>query len=95
MRRDTRTGSVSTLKVEDLSNDLLRAVVTYDLADQRWTHGWEAERLTVEDLQHLLEISGLRLHRFLTEDRTWLLADHTRRGARAEAVLPARLTPSR
>lgn len=87
-------GLISTLKVEDLSNDLLRAVVTYDLADQRWTRGWEAHRLTVEDLQHGLEISGLRLDRFLTEDRTWLLAT-THEAAQAEATQPARLTPSR
>jgi hypothetical protein len=65
---------VSRLEVEDISEGVLRAVVTYELADRRWTHGWQACRLTVEDLTEELHASGLRLDRFLTQDRTWLRA---------------------
>lgn len=65
---------VTTLKVEDISDDLLRAVVTFDVDGQRWTHGWGTQRLTVDDLERELHASGLQLHRFLTDDRTWLMA---------------------
>lgn len=65
---------VTTLKVEDISNGVLRAVVTYELTDQRWTHGWQARRLTVEDLNSELKASGLWFDRFLTQDRTWFRA---------------------
>ena len=67
---------VSTLKVEDIKNGVVRAVVTYAVGDQRWTHGWAARRLTVKLLRHELDRSGLRFDRFLTEDRTWLRAHY-------------------
>jgi len=71
---DVHSQLVSTLYVEDYSDGVLSAVVTYELADQRWTHGWQTRRLTVKDLDSELHASGLRLDRFLREDRTWLRA---------------------
>lgn len=65
---------VTTLHVQDVSQDTLRAVVTYELSDQRWTHGWQTRRLAAMDLKRELHASGLRLDRFLTEDRTWFRA---------------------
>jgi SAM-dependent methyltransferase len=65
---------VTTLEVEDFSDGVLRAVVTYEMRDRRWTHGWQARRLTVKDLDSQLHASGLRLDQFLTEDRTWFRA---------------------
>lgn len=65
---------VTTLQVEDFSNGILRAVVTYELTDRRWTHGWQARCLTEEDLDSELQARGLRFDRFLTEDRTWFRA---------------------
>jgi hypothetical protein len=65
---------VTTLEVEDFSDGVLRAVVTYEMRDRRWTHGWRARRLTVKDLDSQLHASGLRLDQFLTENRTWFRA---------------------
>ena len=77
---------VTTLEVEDISNGVLRAVVTYDLDDQRWTHGWQAQRLTVERLGSELQTNDLRFDQFLTHDRTWLRATTHMESARADSL---------
>jgi SAM-dependent methyltransferase len=77
---------ISTLEVEDISDGMLRAVVTYELADRRWTHAWQAQRLAVEELDSHLHASGLRFDGFLTEDRTWFRA-----AACDESPRPARV----
>ncbi|MPZ94133.1 MAG: methyltransferase domain-containing protein [Propionibacteriales bacterium] len=64
----------ATLEVESITDGVLSAVVTYDLDDQHWTHGWQTRRLTVEDLDTDLQASGLQFDRFLTQDRTWVRA---------------------
>ena len=61
---DDEGRSASTLEVESITNGVLTAVVTYDLDAQRWTHGWQARRLTVQDLYADLQAAGLRFDRF-------------------------------
>jgi len=65
---------LATLTIKDLSNGLRAALVTYEPGDQRWTHRWQAERLSLQTLDTCLLSSGLRLDGFLTGDRTWLRA---------------------
>jgi len=67
-------GVVTNLTVNDIDNGLLTAVVTYELHGQRWTHGWQAQRLSLATLERELQSCGLRLEEFLTDDRTWLCA---------------------
>jgi SAM-dependent methyltransferase len=53
---------------------LLSATVEYADADNLWTQTFTARRLDDADLAAVLTASGLRLDRFLTEDRTWFRA---------------------
>jgi SAM-dependent methyltransferase len=64
----------TTLTINDVSNGLLTALATYEQGDQRWTHRWQAEQLSVQNLDTDLQSSGLYFDGFLTGDRTWLRA---------------------
>lgn len=76
---DRREGQLTTeLVVEDIENGQLTALVTYELGDRRWTHAWQARRLTAPDLNGAMHACGLAFDRFLTPDHTWLAAVVTR-----------------
>lgn len=52
----------------------LRATIHYTKGAQTWTHTFTSVRLSDEELLALLAECGLRLERFLDDDRGWLLA---------------------
>ena len=53
---------------------LVSATMEYVDGDRTWTHAFTARRLDDAALAATLEGSGLRLDRYLTEDRSWLRA---------------------
>ena len=54
--------------------DLVSATVEYVDGDQVWTQTFTARRLDDAELAAVLADAGLRLDRYLTDDRTWLCA---------------------
>jgi hypothetical protein len=54
--------------------DLLSATMEYVDGDRVWTQAFTARRLGDADLRAVLDGAGLRLDRYLTEDRGWLRA---------------------
>ena len=72
---NTRDGI--TFRVRDVSRpapDLVSATMEYVDGDRVWTHAFTARRLDDAELTAALAGSGLRLDRYLTEDRSWLRA---------------------
>ena len=71
----TRDGVV--YRMRDVSRpapDLLTATVEYVVADRCWTQTFTATRLDEAKLGASLAAGGLRLDRWLTEDRSWFRA---------------------
>ncbi|MFI7612263.1 class I SAM-dependent methyltransferase [Nonomuraea terrae] len=71
--------SISMAAVEEVSPGVFQATMRYayldDEGDERvWTQSFSSRRLTDDELAAALEAEGLRLERFLTEDRTWVAA---------------------
>jgi SAM-dependent methyltransferase len=65
------------IRVRDVSRpgpDLVSATMEYVDGDRVWTHSFTARRLDDAALTAGLAESGLRLDRYLTEDRSWLRA---------------------
>ena len=54
--------------------NLVSATVEYVDGDQVWTQTFTARRLDDAELAAVLADAGLRLDRYLTDDRTWLCA---------------------
>jgi hypothetical protein len=54
--------------------NLVSATVEYVADDQRWTQSFVANRLGNDELVAVLGEAGLRLDRYLTDDRRWLRA---------------------
>ncbi|MFY9926945.1 MAG: class I SAM-dependent methyltransferase [Streptosporangiaceae bacterium] len=64
-------------RMRDISRpapDLVSATVEYADGDRVWTQNFTARRLDDEGLAAVLAAAGLRLDRFLTDDRTWFRA---------------------
>ena len=59
--------------------NLVSATVEYVDGDQVWTQTFTARRLDETELAAVLADAGLRLDRYLTDDRTWLSAVPERR----------------
>jgi SAM-dependent methyltransferase len=57
--------------------DLVSATVEYEAGDRRWTQTFTAVRVDEAGLAASLAAAGLRLDRYLTDDRTWLRAGPT------------------
>ncbi|MGR6920564.1 class I SAM-dependent methyltransferase [[Actinomadura] parvosata] len=67
--------SITMAAVEEVSPGVFHATMRYAHGDDRvWTQSFSSKRLTDDDLAAALEAEGLRLDRFLTEDRTWVVA---------------------
>ncbi|NUO96641.1 MAG: class I SAM-dependent methyltransferase [Nonomuraea sp.] len=66
--------TVTLAEVEQVSPGVFEATMRYTHGDRVWTQSFASRRLTDDDLRADLAAEGLRLERFLTEDRTWLLA---------------------
>lgn len=74
-RGRTRDGvTITMVALERPAPSLARATMQYEAAGKTWTQSFTSRRLTDEDLDAKLLRAGLRLDRFLTEDRTWLRA---------------------
>jgi len=72
---DTRDGV--TYRLRDVSRpapDLLTATVEYVVGDRCWTQTFTTTRLDEAELDASLGAAGLRLDRYLTEDRSWFRA---------------------
>jgi hypothetical protein len=59
--------------------NLVSATVEYVDGDQVWTQTFTARRLDETELAAVLADAGMRLDRYLTDDRTWLSAVPERR----------------
>jgi hypothetical protein len=59
--------------------NLVSATVEYVDGDQVWTQTFTARRLDEAELAAVLADAGMRLDRYLTDDRTWLSAVPERR----------------
>jgi SAM-dependent methyltransferase len=71
----TRDGVLYRLRdVSHPAPDLVSATIEYVAADRRWTQTFTAVRLDEDQLGAALARTGLRLDRYLTEDRSWLRA---------------------
>ncbi len=71
----TRDGII--FRARDVSRpgpSLVSATMEYVDGDRVWTHAFTARRLDDTDLTAVLAASGLRLDRYLSEDRSWLRA---------------------
>jgi SAM-dependent methyltransferase len=71
----TRDGVV--YRMHDVSRpapNLVSASVEYVVGDKRWTQTFTAMRLEDAELATALDAAGLRLDRYLTEDRSWFRA---------------------
>ncbi len=64
------------VELRDVHRDgaLLDATVRYWAGDELWTQTLAARRIDDEALTRELAEAGLRFERWLTDDRTWLLA---------------------
>jgi SAM-dependent methyltransferase len=74
---ERRTEDGIIVRVRDVSRpgpDLVSATMEYVDGDRVWTHAFTARRLDDAALAESLGGSGLRLDRYLTEDRSWLRA---------------------
>jgi SAM-dependent methyltransferase len=74
---ERRTEDGIIVRVRDVSRpgrDLVSATMEYVDGDRIWTHSFTARRLDDAAMAEALEGSGLRLDRYLTEDRSWLRA---------------------
>jgi SAM-dependent methyltransferase len=58
----------------DRDGPLLTATVHYQVEDQRWTHTFSAYRLSEDELATALRTAGFGHGRWLTPDRSWLIA---------------------
>jgi len=70
------------LRMRDVSRpapNLVTATVEYVVGDQRWTQTFTSMSLDDAALAAVLADAGLRLDRYLTDDRTWLRAVPVRR----------------
>ena len=71
----TRDGVVYRLRdVSRPAPNLLSATVEYVVGDQCWTQTFTARRLDEAELTRSLATAGLRLDRYLTDDRSWVRA---------------------
>jgi SAM-dependent methyltransferase len=72
---DAREGMVFRLRdVSRPAPNLVSATVEYVVGDQRWTQTFTSLRLDDSELAAALAGAGLRLDRYLTEDRSWFRA---------------------
>ncbi|MEU7745271.1 class I SAM-dependent methyltransferase [Nonomuraea sp. NPDC049158] len=66
--------TVTLAALEKAGPGLFNATMRYTHGDRVWTQSFTSRRLTDDDLRAALAECGLRLDRFLTEDRAWALA---------------------
>jgi 2-polyprenyl-3-methyl-5-hydroxy-6-metoxy-1,4-benzoquinol methylase len=72
-----RTQDGIIFRMRDVSRpapDLLTATMEYVIGDQRWTQTFTSKKLNHAELVDAFGAAGLRLDRYLTDDRAWLRA---------------------
>ncbi|MEV4177366.1 methyltransferase domain-containing protein [Nonomuraea sp. NPDC049709] len=75
MGRDDGDITITMAAVEEVSPGIYEATMRYTYGgDKVWTQSFSSKRLTDDDLAAELAAEGLRLDRFLTEDRSWVVA---------------------
>ncbi|MFI6290717.1 class I SAM-dependent methyltransferase [Nonomuraea sp. NPDC050790] len=72
--RTTGNLSITTAAVEPVRPGVIASTMRYTQGERVWTQSFWSRRLTDDELRAELEAAGLRLDRFLTDDRTWVLA---------------------
>lgn len=60
--------------LEEIAPGLVNATMSYRYGQREWSQSFTSRRLSDEQLAAALEEAGLRLDRFLTDDRGWLKA---------------------
>ncbi len=71
----TRDGVLDRLRdVSRPAPNLVSATVEYVTGDRCWTQTFTATRLDEAELAGALDAAGLRLDRYLSEDRSWFRA---------------------
>lgn len=66
--------TITMIALDRPTPSLARATMQYEAAGRIWTQSFTSRRLTDEELDANLSRAGLKLDRFLTEDRTWVRA---------------------
>ncbi|MFI6922642.1 class I SAM-dependent methyltransferase [Nonomuraea spiralis] len=66
--------TITMAEVEEISPGVYAATMRYTHGERVWTQSFTSRRLSDEDVAADLAAVGLRLDRFLTEDRTWFAA---------------------
>ncbi|MEO3792309.1 class I SAM-dependent methyltransferase [Nonomuraea sp. B10E15] len=67
--------TITLAAVEEVSPGIFQATMRYTHGEDKvWTQSFSSRRLTDEELSADLAAEGLRLDRFLTDDRTWVVA---------------------
>ncbi|TDD22967.1 class I SAM-dependent methyltransferase [Nonomuraea diastatica] len=67
--------TITLAAVEQVSPGIFQATMRYTHGEDRvWTQSFSSRRFTDEELSAELAAEGLRLDRFLTDDRTWVTA---------------------
>ncbi|NUW32860.1 class I SAM-dependent methyltransferase [Nonomuraea sp. SMC257] len=66
--------TVKLASLEEREPGRYAATMRYTVGEREWTQSFTSWRLSDEDLARALEAAGLRLERFLTEDRMWVAA---------------------
>ncbi|MEV4109715.1 class I SAM-dependent methyltransferase [Nonomuraea sp. NPDC049695] len=75
--------TITMAAVEEVAPGLFHATMRYTYGDDKvWTQSFASKRLTDDELSAALAAEGLRLERFVTEDRTWVLAAPVQTGER-------------
>ncbi|KAB8162633.1 methyltransferase domain-containing protein [Streptomyces sp. 3MP-14] len=75
--REAKTGDDGLIRVasaEPINDELIRIRVEYEFPDAEWTHTFSSYRWGREAFEEALAGAGLPVERYLTLDRTWVLA---------------------
>lgn len=66
--------TVRVVSAEPVAEGVNSVRVVYEFADATWTHVFRSRPLTREQFEQALGEAGLRVDRYLTEDRVWVRA---------------------
>ncbi|MFG3151336.1 class I SAM-dependent methyltransferase [Streptomyces sp. NPDC048219] len=79
-RADPSGFTVRIVSAEPVGDGVNSVHVEYEFPDAVWTQTFRARPLTRDQFEEALAEAGLRVDRYLTEDRTWVRAVPTGRG---------------
>ncbi|MED7827620.1 SAM-dependent methyltransferase, partial [Streptomyces chiangmaiensis] len=73
-RVDPRGFTVRIVSSQPVGNGVDSVRAEYEFPDATWTQTFQARPLSKEQFEEALAAAGLRVDRYLTEDRTWVRA---------------------